>query len=516
MATDADRFARLFRGNDRSRGVFYPESGKMSTEHSPATIDNYTEHLNGICGLGVVPIMDDAKCFFGAIDIDAHGDSPDINITALEAKVRALELPLVVCRSKSGGAHLYVFGSDPLPAHSVRSLLSHWAKELGFPGVEVFPKQSNLPFEEGGERAMGNWINLPYFNASETNRYAVVGGKPVDLDMFLSTAETTRLTEEDLAKHCADEHPEAPPCMQKMMRDGVPNGYRNEALYNVTLYMKKAFPDDFRDRSFEFNYKYMGDPLEHSEARKTISSASRRNYRYRCSEEPIKSLCDRETCLKRKYGISKSDAQQIENEDSLPEFTDLRKYTTNPVRWVLKVDGTDLTVSTATLMDFRRMREAIADNLTRLLPMISGSKWNDILNKLMADARVIEAPDEASVGGMIRFRLNEYIHKADMSSSGDNLADREAMLRGVPVVQVRDNRRVVMFRASDFIDYLKRTKSEELKGPNLWLELRYAGLEHCRVRAGAGANAPIVSAWYVNIDDEGEVELDVPNIEPEF
>ena len=49
-----------------------------------------------------------------------------------------------------------VFFPEPRPAGQVRRLLRSWAVKLGFPKMEVFPKQS----EKG---AVGSGINLPFF-----------------------------------------------------------------------------------------------------------------------------------------------------------------------------------------------------------------------------------------------------------------------------------------------------------------------------------------------------------------
>src|SRR5690606_4115987 len=160
----AERFAALFRGNDRSHGFFYPSNGGMETVKKKITMSDFERHLSGKVGVGVVPIMDDDQCWFGAIDIDAHGDTPDIELDELEEGIRENDLPLVLCRSKSGGAHLYVFMTEPVAAKTMRKVLSNWAGILGHAGVEIFPKQESLP-ESGGEKQLGNWINLCYFSA---------------------------------------------------------------------------------------------------------------------------------------------------------------------------------------------------------------------------------------------------------------------------------------------------------------------------------------------------------------
>jgi hypothetical protein len=88
-------------------------------------------------------------------------------------KVKKYEMPLSVCRSRSGGAHLYLFMNEPRPAAEVIAALKHWAEVLGYPGAEIFPKQDRAGYrDESGKAYLGNFINLPYFAGERTVRYA--------------------------------------------------------------------------------------------------------------------------------------------------------------------------------------------------------------------------------------------------------------------------------------------------------------------------------------------------------
>ena len=69
-------------------------------------------HIDGKQGIGAIPINEDNMCKFGAIDVDVY----DLNHKELQERINKLDLPLLHCRSKSGGAHLYVFLKDWEPA----------------------------------------------------------------------------------------------------------------------------------------------------------------------------------------------------------------------------------------------------------------------------------------------------------------------------------------------------------------------------------------------------------------
>ena len=54
----------------------------------------------------------------------------------------------------------------------------------------------------------------------------------------------------------------------------------------------------------------------------------------------------------------------------------------------------------------------------------------------------------------------------------------------------------MVFRSQDFINYLKRTKSEELKGGNLWFAVKDLGVAHSKIRAGESS----INVWRVPVD----------------
>lgn len=486
LKSAAERLYALFKGNQRSVGRFKPPE-KMWTDERPPAIEDFAEHLEGKAGVGVVPVMDDDTCVFAALDLDNHDSDEDLPIMKIAAEVEAKKLPLIPCRSKSGGVHLYAFFKKPMPAARVRTVMAKWAGVLGQSGCEIFPKQAKLFAPSGKTRQLGNWINLPYFNTKKTIRFAVHDGKRLSLEDFLALADRLGVTDADIKAQAALDHPDAPPCVQRMYSEGVGQGHRNEALYNVVIYLKKAFPDSYEALSQEANATIFSKPLSKSEATRTVASAARPDYKYRCHEEPCRSLCDRDTCFKRKFGISKDEYDNLSALEAIPGFSDLVKYLSDPVRWELKIDGVPVrNLGTHELLDWKRMRELIAERLTKVVPMIKSQEWERMLQPMMREARIVEAPDDASVSGVVRARLREFAAKTDLAVNGAARSeDRAPLLRGLPVVIKVDGIRSVAFRGQDFVNYLKRTKSEELKGINLWFAVKDLGVRHTKIRAGS-------------------------------
>ena len=123
-------FKDIFKGLDRARGVTYVDKkgedgqkikGKSFVTREKVTDDLWNKHLQGIePSLGIIPINDDNKCIWGCIDIDSYAG---FDHKKLIDKIKNLKLPLVVFRSKSGGAHVFLFTEVPVEAKIVRDKL---------------------------------------------------------------------------------------------------------------------------------------------------------------------------------------------------------------------------------------------------------------------------------------------------------------------------------------------------------------------------------------------------------
>ena len=155
-----DQFSEIFAGNTNGYGL-YNGKGHIFVKQ-PVTKKLYQQHLNGEISLGIVPITDKGNCRFGVIDFDDHKKNgikiKDFDYASLLEKIKFLKLPLVVFKSKSGGAHAYLFLQEWTSAADVRHILKKFAYSLGCSrDVEIFPKQIQLKQGESG-----SFINLPY------------------------------------------------------------------------------------------------------------------------------------------------------------------------------------------------------------------------------------------------------------------------------------------------------------------------------------------------------------------
>lgn len=111
----------------------------------PRTKQHWERHFDGTQSIGIIPINENNACRWGCIDIDQY----NFDHKALIDKIQAAKLPLVVCRSKSGGAHVFLFTDDFIPAQDMQDVLTQLSAGLGYGGSEIFPKQVSLNLERG-------------------------------------------------------------------------------------------------------------------------------------------------------------------------------------------------------------------------------------------------------------------------------------------------------------------------------------------------------------------------------
>lgn len=476
---DLQGFIALFKGNPKAYGVFDNRTAKAKTVRSKYTDSVFQEHLTGKMGLGTIPLLDINTSRYGCLDFDNHKKIDGVDLIALSDKIDRLGLPLVVCRSRSGGAHAFLFGSEPLNTGILRRTLRMFADKLtgfGEIEVEIFPKQDRL---EAG--TVGNWLNLPYFNANETNRYAISQGKQLTLKGFLSLADSRKIDNKYMVQLGTEMHDQAPPCVQSLIKTVLDEGGRNIALFNYCVYVKKAFPDSWKDQAYDYNAKNFKEPLTHDEATSVIKSVEAKEYRYKCSEEPCKSRCNSSKCVVLKYGITPAEKNELVM-TTLPQFGRLRKYVTDPVRYELAMNGTTLTMSTSELLDFRLFKKVVFEKLDMVLKPIKGDVWLNILEGLIENIELVDVPDDVSVDGIIRACLLEYLRRANLKDSGKDIESRKLVNTGRPVVQRIKNQRYVLFKGIDFRKYIQSKKIGNVVASNIFFAIRPLGVDTMKIR----------------------------------
>ena len=493
------RFLELFAGLDRAHGT-YTLSGKITdkgkkqghalTKTEPATEELWQQHLDGKYGLGIFPLKDDGTCKWGAIDVDIY----NLDFTKLEKDLSKIKLPLIVCKTKSGGAHIYLFLKNFSDAKLVRTKLMEAAVTLGYSGVEIFPKQIRL----ASEKDFGNWLNMPYFDSNKPTRHAIKDGKKLSAEEFLNLAESSLINEDDLRNIILEKDPaleNGPPCLQSLSKMGFPDGTRNQGLFNLGIYVRKRYgEDDLAHHLDEMNQKFMDPPLGHKEVAGIVKAVMKKTYNYRCNDQPICDFCNRQICLGRKYGVGGG------SDDVGVEIVGIIKVKTDPPTWIVDINGSRIEMDTETLLLQRKFQKAVLEELTIMTNLIKPPKWTALMKEKCENAEEQEAPSDAGSKGQLINYLEDFCTGYAQAQS------RDEMILGKPWTDEKEKR--TYFRSADFQKFLQQQRFVGFDGRKLWNALRTLGAKHHQFHE-KGKN---IQCWSVPAFSEQTEDFSIPSI----
>ena len=464
------RFALLFRGLETAYGTFNltgkqangKAKGKASVVRAKRTLATFEKHLNGEQGVGIVPINEDNLCFWGAIDIDQY----PLNHSAIVKTVHRQKLPLVVCRSKSGGGHVFIFLKEAVAAEALQNKLNEVASEIGFANTEIFPKQIRLVLERGDT---GNFLNLPYFSHENGLRYAFKeDGSAATLEEFVDMAEAAAITPEELGSLLEKEIIEVderikngPPCLQILLRQGFPEGTRNNGLFNLGVYLRKAFPNDWETKILEYNQAVLQPPLDLKEVNIVAEQIRKKDYQYKCSDQPISSFCNRDLCRSRRFGVG--------GDANTPRIANLRKYDSEPPLWFLDVNGSPVELDTEALQRQPKFQILCMEQINTMPRTITRQAWEAQMNTLLStmietEGAIIHTSEDTSIRGQFYELLEEFTTHMQAA------LDREEILLRRPWTNEANSR--TYFRLKDLEAFLKRQRFTDYRSNKIAQRLR--------------------------------------------
>lgn len=505
-----ERLMALFAGLDNvhgthgtpkldANGVKWSIKNSAKTLREPVTLELVKQHVEGKRPLGIVPIDAKNECVWGSVDIDDYS----VDVSHVLAELERLKLPLVPCRSKSGGLHLFLFLTAPAPAAEVQAALRDIAASMGFGGSEIFPKQTNIHAEKGDH---GNWMIIPYFGGDFDGKLKMQYGlKKTGMEMmlkeFLDYAEKRKVEPDKLSvlrvkkprKEKAPFH-DGPPCLQHLAESGFPEGGRNNALFHMGVYFKRSNESDWQKLLEEANHKHMKPPLSTDEVKSVIRSLERKDYEYKCKDQPMASHCDSMACRTRKFGVGAGGAY--------PEIRGLRKLNTEPAVWFVDVEETSIMMSTEDLQNYVRFHRLCMEHAHRCYRMVSQPLWLMLVSDAMEHMTVIQAPPDIGVGGHFFELLEAYLTNSRRGETKDDL------LSNRPWEDEDKNRHY--FVLSDLIKFLDREGMKIAKRVDVTERIRKLGgdADFFNIK-GKGK-----SVWYVPSEKIKTMpQLDIPKMQ---
>ena len=427
--------------------------GQRGSIVGPVTTELWVKHITGVQGLGVIPITDHSEIKFAAIDIDQY----DINLVSLNKVMQDKKLPLVVCKTKSGGAHLYLFLSKFANAKQVQQKMRDIASILGYGGCEIFPKQTEIVAERGD---VGNWINMPYFNAVATTRYAIgEDGKALDIRQFIAYAQSRVIDPEKFLSLAFEEVqllPGGPPCLNHLCGMGFPNGTRNNGLLNLGVYAKKSQPEDWERLLDQLNQKYMDPPLGPEEVLGVIKSLKKKEFFYMCKQVPISQYCNMPKCRLCKHGIGGANV-------GMPKFGTLAKLRTDPPVWFLSIEGGGrIELDTEELQNQRKFQLRLMETLNIMPGMMKQDAWQEIVHELLKTCTMVDVPEESTPRGQLKQHLVDYCTgRVQAKNPGEMIMGKPWSSNGRHYIRIKD-----------FLEYLYKKRFNYLQENKIVMLLR--------------------------------------------
>lgn len=472
------RFGQLFTGYSKAFGQIDPRTMKYNPDKGKTEVRSWTQsgcadashiqaHLTGSgYGLGIVVLGDDDLCHFGAIDLDVYNADP----VKAERIVKKKGLPLVVCRTKSGGIHYFVFATGPVPAEQMHAKLVEWAAALGIAVVkgkeiEKFPKQT----ARFNENDIGSWINLPYYAAASTERYAIVNGEAATLDQFLDYAEGIALDPVMFAPPPVidaedDTFYEGPPCLQMIAASGgFAEGTRNDGMMAVVTYCKRRWPDSWESKVDAYNMELA--KLPSSEIQSIIKSFRKKDYSYACRKAPLSSHCQRRVCLTRMYGVGESTP-----ESRGVEITNVTKYEAGPgdePLWAMDVNNKRILVTNSQFYSKDEFNKVCMAQVSEVPAMMTPQRWLKYLSEVIQNVTVVKLPEDAGPSGQLWTYIENFCQQRARAQTW------EEMVLGKP--RFAEGR--VFFRSQDLFAYLDARKVPYKSAQQVFLFLKERGAE---------------------------------------
>ena len=159
---------------------------------------------------------------------------------------------------------------------------------------------------------------------------------PATLDEFIELYEQYKQTPEQVTKLQTGGEAErclpmkSPTCLQILAKNKISEGGRNNGLFNLGVYLRKAYPDSWESEILKYNMEYLDPPLPLNEVN-IVAKQLEKDYVYKCSDAPINAHCNKTLCLTRKHGVGAAVQGAV--------IANLRKYNSTPPVWFVDVNG---------------------------------------------------------------------------------------------------------------------------------------------------------------------------------
>ena len=273
--------------------------------------------------------------------------------------------------------------------------------------------------------------------------------------LFLAAAERQRLSVEEIEKiemsKGTGDLQDGPPCLQSLTEQGFPQGTRNNGLFALGVYCRKAFPDTWEQVLIEYNQKYMDPPMDPKEVQTVSKQIGSKDYNYRCNDQPICNFCNAAVCRTKPFGVGSG---------AMPSMGALSKIPTDQPVWFLDINGVRTELTTEQLQMQTKFQKLCMDMLNMMPPKQTDRQWQNIVQTLLNDVEILEKPKEAGLQDQFTDLVEVFCADArPLAHSKDEIALGRPWAGVAPEdcdLGEKDQARVY-FRLKDLADFLARS-----------------------------------------------------------
>tara|TARA_R100001086_G_scaffold195993_1_gene112832 strand:- start:138 stop:701 length:564 start_codon:yes stop_codon:yes gene_type:complete len=147
----------------------------------------------------------------------------------------------------------------------------------------------------------------------------------------------------------------------------------------------------------------------------------------------------------------------------------LTKFDTEPPIWFLDVDGGGrLELNTDDLQVQKRFQRRCMDVLNMMPTKIKENEWAKLVNELLQECSIIEAPPDASISGQLMEHVHNFLSQRAMGDKKEDLARGKA-------IRIEET---CYFRMADLVAYLDRHNFRDYKVNKITSIVKQNGAEH--------------------------------------
>lgn len=497
-------FKDVFTGNysvkGRTNTLEKNESGKLEAkswlDKTSITNEDILSHLEGRNSIGMSPIDEKGLVGFGVIDIDDYTNVIDDYIRM----VHRFNVPLTLFYSKSKGLHAYVFFKDPVNPGEAVDTLSRIRIILGLPkDTELFPKQRNAD-----KVSYGSWINLPYFAANDPNNPRKLireDGSLAPVEEALSICQSNKKTIKEI-NEALDALPlaDAPPCLQSIYLKQRTD-FRNEYLFNLGIYYKAKYEDNFENELLEAN-KLLLNPVDEAELEKTcLNSLRKKVYHYKCDQPPISLMCNKAACRERRNG---SEGEAI----SSLSFEEFIQYETDPPYYEWFINGQVLKFfRESDIINQAAFRELVFRKLHYLPPKITDPRWTRIVNNALSNIIIkeVEKESDVSTGGIWLKLVGEFFTTRVAAAN-------KVQLKAGRTYRDEETKNYI-FSGTALLEYIRQKQFRSYTDVEVQARLKELGARQVQYDIAPGQS---IKCWSIACDKIDLMRMDTEDIEIDF